>query len=137
MPRREFTKATQRAAFKRANGQCEGVLHTGLRCEAVVEPGRVEFDHVIPDALGGDNSLENCAALCRLCHRAKTTKDQGRIAKADRQSDRHIGVKDPHRRRLTSAGFTKAEPQRRASTPLSKPPVVSLIGRRNTPSPNR
>lgn len=46
---------------------------------------QVEFDHVLPLALGGTNDLSNFQALCRPCHREKTNGDVARISKADRQ----------------------------------------------------
>lgn len=84
--RQEFTRATKRDAFLRAGGHCE-------RCSAKLFPGNVEYDHQLPCALGGDNSLSNCVVLCRTCHRTvKTPDDVRRIRKSDRQRDRGIGA---------------------------------------------
>lgn len=51
--------------------------------------GEVEFDHVIPLGLGGDNSAENWAAVCPPCHKTKTQADLKRMAKAKRQRRYH------------------------------------------------
>jgi 5-methylcytosine-specific restriction protein A len=52
-----------------------------------------EFDHRIPCAEGGDNSLENCDVLCRNCHGAKTKKDVPRIAKGKRIRDKADNIR--------------------------------------------
>ena len=87
MTRREFSRAVMAAAAERAKGHCE-------QCTRKLLSGDFHFDHVIPDALGGEPTLENCAVLCRSCHAAKTTKgDVPRIAKMKRQRAAHIGRK--------------------------------------------
>ena len=84
--RNEFSKSTKREAWARSTGRCE-------ECRLPIL-GIPEYDHKIPCALGGDNSLENCQVLCGKCHRIKTSKnDVPRIAKADRVRDRRIGIK--------------------------------------------
>ena len=85
--RREFSPKVKAAAFERANGHCE-------ECTAHLYPGRFAYDHVIPDALGGEPTLENCAVLCTACHGRKTAKgDVPRIAKAVREHQKHIGAR--------------------------------------------
>lgn len=59
-----------------------------LGCEAKLD--ECEFDHVVPLGLGGANSPDNWAALCRQCHRRKTRADLHRIAKAKRQRRYHL-----------------------------------------------
>lgn len=87
--RREFPAKIKVAAFKRADGRCE-------KCSASLTGGRVEYDHRIPDALGGEPTLENCEVLCRNCHGSKTaSEDIPRISKAKRVEAKHIGAKRP------------------------------------------
>ena len=87
MARTEFSKSTKRAALERSNMRCEAVgriygLEDGIRCNVSLSKG-VEFDHITADAIGGDNSLENCSAVCTKCHRFKSTKnDTPKAAKA-------------------------------------------------------
>ena len=89
--RREFPKAVRLAAWERCKGHCEG-------CTAKLFPGRFEFDHDIPDWLGGEPTLENCVVLCDPCHRSKTaTVDIPRIAKAKRVRDAHLGIRKAKR----------------------------------------
>jgi 5-methylcytosine-specific restriction endonuclease McrA len=56
--------------------------------------GDWHYDHVIPDALGGEPTLENCQVLCKSCHSTKTSKeDVPRIAKAERNFRQNSGIK--------------------------------------------
>ena len=96
--RQEFKTQTKREAFERSEGLCEGLRSSGERCNANLKHKPYHFDHVIPDAIGGDNSLQNCAVLCTDCHLEKTTKrDVPIIAKSKRISDKHLGIKKPSR----------------------------------------
>lgn len=96
MTRREFPKQVKRDAFLRANGKCEGWTAAGNLCEARLTIGKYHYDHVIPDAHGGEPTLDNCAVLCIACHKDKTTtKDVPAIAKTKRIRDRHNGIKRP------------------------------------------
>lgn len=101
MARREFSKATQRAAWTRCEGQCEHREGTGIdewRCPKMLVAGDIFYDHIIPDGLGGDNSLGNCQVLCRAHHDPKTHKvDVPRIAKMKRQQDKARGITGPKR----------------------------------------
>ena len=97
MTRQEFPKSVKREALKRSDFLCEarGELYglaEGIRCGAPLTNG-VHFDHVNPDANGGQPTLENCAAICPLCHKFKTKNDVARIAKMKRQRDRNQGIK--------------------------------------------
>jgi 5-methylcytosine-specific restriction endonuclease McrA len=88
--RREFPAKVKLAAWDRCQRDgkphCEGC---GLRIVGVPE-----YDHIKPDGLGGEPTLENCAVLCGKCHRIKThEEDRPVMAKADRQMKAHAGVK--------------------------------------------
>ncbi len=89
--RREFSKRVMRDAFLRAGGRCE-VDGCGARLTA----GKFAYDHIIPDALGGEPTLDNCQVACLPCHKEKTGKaDIPRIAKTKRISDREKGIRRP------------------------------------------
>lgn len=93
MARREFSRKVMAAAFARAEGYCEATLTDGERCPVKLMPGWFEYDHRIPDALGGEPTLENCVVTCRGCHKAKTFRaDIPAVAKMKRQRDKHIGA---------------------------------------------
>ena len=95
--RTEFPAKVRVAALERCGGCCE-------ECGVSIRPGNgPQYDHIIPDALGGEATLDNCAVLCRSCHGAKTAKqDVPQIAKAKRVAAKHIGArvrsKMPYRR---------------------------------------
>lgn len=110
MTRKNFTKNTKLAAWSRAGGHCEVC---GAKITAANGP--TQYDHIVPDALGGDNSLENCQVLCkRPCHDLKTHKpidgDVPRIAKAQRGYEKRANVREKRGRPLPgtkASGFRK------------------------------
>lgn len=85
--RREFSAKVKVEAFKRAGGNCEG-------CTVRLSVGKFAYDHIIPDQLGGEPTIENCRVLCSACHGVKTfTADVPAIAKAKRREAKHLGAK--------------------------------------------
>lgn len=99
MPRQEFPRKVRKAIIDRSNGHCEA-------CKAVLKPGEVEVDHILPCSLGGDNSPANGRALCKVCHKAKTARDIKRTRKGDRQRDKNNGAIKP-KKSVQSRGFQK------------------------------
>jgi 5-methylcytosine-specific restriction enzyme A len=108
MSRREFSDKVRRQAWARSALLCEAVgadygLKPGERCNGDLTGGH-DFDHVIPDSIGGEPTLENCAVVCRVCHRRKTavvdtpraakTKRQERMARGPKRSSRMPGSRD-------------------------------------------
>lgn len=96
MMRNEFSRATRRAALQRSGHHCEASgprygLEEGQRCNCDLSLG-VQFDHDVPDQMGGDNTLENCRAICVQCHRIKTRGDIQAIRKSDRMRDKQDGT---------------------------------------------
>lgn len=88
--RREFSTKVKVAAFERSGGRCE-------QCTARI-PAGAHYDHRVPDAVGGEPTLENCQVLCRSCHGVKTsTEDVPAIAKTKRVRNRHINA-EPRKR---------------------------------------
>ena len=114
MSRTEFSTKTRKEALKRSNMLCEAVgirygLDAGKRCNAPLAYG-VDFDHIIADGHGGDNSLDNCAAVCRSCHGFKTrTYDTPIAAKLKRIEAKNNGTwRGPiGNGKLQSRGFQK------------------------------
>lgn len=87
--RREFPAKVKLAAFERAQGNCE-------RCTARLYPGKFRYNHRIPDALGGEPTLENCEVLCINCDSEQTYQtDIPAIAKNVRVRKRNAGIKKP------------------------------------------
>lgn len=86
--RREFPARVKVAAYERAKGSCEG-------CGARLTVGKFAYDHINPDGLTGEPTLENCKVLCTPCHSTKTVRDVADIARAKRRQARHLGVRKP------------------------------------------
>lgn len=115
--RKEFPQAVRKTAFARCC-QPDGIP----KCESCgnMIRGTPVYEHVQPDGLGGDNTIENCKVHCRVCADNKTFKDDNpRMAKADRVLKKTYGLQAP-RKRIQSRGFAKAPPQRTASRPLRR-----------------
>lgn len=95
MTRQNFPDSVKRAAWKRCKGFCE-------ECEAKLFSGQFIYDHVVPDGLGGEPTLDNCCVRCKTCNHRKTYgTDVPQIAKMKRQRDRHAGIKRRKGRALT------------------------------------
>lgn len=118
MARREFSRKTKRDGFLRAEGRCEAILPDGTRCNAKLTVGKMTYDHVIPDQMGGEPDLANLQVICRPCDIAKTRADQGDIAKAKRREDDHRGIRPAST--LKGQGFRKFAPQRSATRSVPK-----------------
>ena len=90
MTRREFSDKVKIAAFQRANGCCECPTHKGKHHKIITT---AHYDHIVPDALGGEPTLDNCMVLDPRCHRMKTSKlDVPAIAKGKRIEKKRAGV---------------------------------------------
>jgi len=75
--REEFPARVRLAAWNRERGHCQ-------ECGSKITRG-VEYDHIVPTAIGGPPTEANCAVLCSPCHSLKTTKtDVPAIAKTRR-----------------------------------------------------
>jgi len=84
--RKEFTRKVKADALESAGGRCGG-------CRVILSPSTgIEYDHRIPDAVGGVNSVANCVPLCRNCHGGKTKTDVREIARTKRIRDKHTGA---------------------------------------------
>ena len=109
MTRKEFSKSTLREGLHRAQGKCEAIgkwygLAEGQRCNGNLSHG-FEGDHIISCSIGGDNSLDNLAVVCKPCHKIKTGNiDTPRAAETKRMSDKYSGVHKP-KSEIQSQGF--------------------------------
>ena len=99
--RQEFSKKVKLEAYTRANGHCEV-------CTAKLFVGKFRYDHVLPDALGGEPTLANCRVTCDACDREKTYgQDIPFIARAKRIAAKHAGAKAPSRNPLPGGRRSK------------------------------
>lgn len=109
--RQEFSAKTKLLAYKRCLKAAPSCLVEWIEqphCEICGKRilGLPEYDHITPDGLGGEPTLENCQVLCGACHRAKThIEDRPIMAKADRQMKSAAGIK--RRYRWPKRGFSK------------------------------
>jgi hypothetical protein len=117
--RTEFPQKVRKAAFRRC---CQ---HDGVpKCEApgcgqMIRAGHLRFEHLQPDGLQGEPTLENCGAWCDVCSTAKDKIDNPQMAKADAVLKSTYGLR-PTRQKINSPGFRKSAPQKTASRPLMK-----------------
>lgn len=86
MARSEFSDKTKLQAYKLSCGKCK-------LCKGHLYVGKFHYDHRVPDAQGGDNSLDNCDVLCVNCHDKKTRVDNSATAKCKRVERKHLGIK--------------------------------------------
>jgi hypothetical protein len=95
LARREFSAAVKRAAWYRASGICECWRIPGWTgCGRPIGPGNVFYEHIICDGIGGEPTLDNCAAITKTCWKRKTAEyDIPTVAKAKRVTDRDIGIR--------------------------------------------
>jgi hypothetical protein len=115
--RREFPQSVRKAAFIRC---CKDGIPRCEGCGVMLRAANIIYEHVTPDGLGGEPTLENCKVHCRNCADVKThTEDNPRMAKADRVLKKNYGL-TPSRKKIQSRGFAKAAPQRTASRPIKR-----------------
>lgn len=129
--RKEFSTKTKLQGWKRCCGRCEGIVvdpESGAsnRCNAALAPGRFHYDHVNPDAMTGQPTLENLAVLCLLCHAIKTGEDVRKIAKAKRIEARETNTQARNAaRKIESAGFPSSG--KRRENPIPLPPRRAMF----------
>lgn len=87
MARSEFPASVRKAAWERCGGHCEAP-----DCGIKLMIGKYEYDHIKPDGLDGEPTLENCAVLCSAHHLKKTAEvDRPMMQKADNIRAKHFG----------------------------------------------
>lgn len=120
--RKEFPLSVRKLAFARCckSGTVPGVPQCE-NCGIELKAGNIEYEHLVPDGLGGEPTLENCGVWCRSsCSRKKTSEeDIPRMAKADRVLKKNFGLR-PSRQKIQSRGFEKRPPQRTATRPIER-----------------
>lgn len=80
---------------------------------------KIVRDHIVPLADGGENREGNLQLITLETHKTKTGEEATARAKVRRNQARHRGY-ERSAPKLTGAGFRKAPPQHRATTPLKK-----------------
>ena len=86
MTRKRFPTTARMARLLEFNGKC-------AVCDVKIGPATgLEWDHIIPLAMGGEDEIANLQPLCRADHRSKTGSDATAIAKAKRLEAKHLGA---------------------------------------------
>lgn len=95
--RKRFSKRALEKRLKEVfGGKC-------AMCQCAIDgTSGLEWDHILPVAMGGEDALEQLQPLCIRCHRAKTKVDVATIAKSNRTRQRNLGIKETARRRIES-----------------------------------
>ena len=87
MKRRHISTTERVSIFQRTGGVCH-------LCSGRIQVGEGwEVEHIIPLSMGGDDFGDNLAPAHVKCHRGKTKKDRGDLARAERREARHLGAK--------------------------------------------
>lgn len=58
----------RKQVYERDNYTCQ---ICGIKCSGYNRADKIQCDHIIPERLGGDDSLGNLQTLCMRCHRFK------------------------------------------------------------------
>ena len=83
----EFSAKVRDQAAQRAASKCQS-----CKCD----PGKpVEFDHILPAALGGKATLANCQVLCGACHKEKPAKRRAAHSQSGSAEARREWVETP------------------------------------------
>jgi len=103
MSRAEFSVRVRKQAWDRANGVCE----CGCDQPFTKDPkDRPNYDHELPDFLGGTNDLENCKVIRFCCHHTKTKDvDTPRIVKARTADKKRKGL-EPRKAKIPGSKGT-------------------------------
>ena len=83
--RKRFPPHVLAAIVLRQQGRC------ACPCGEKLQPGRIQYDHIIPLSMGGKDEPENLQALVTKHHAAKTSKEATIRAKCDRAGAKHRG----------------------------------------------
>lgn len=89
MTRREFPTKVRTAVIKRASDPQGRIFCEG--CGALVK--RFQIDHIRPDGLLGEPTIENAQLLGECCFAPKNSKDTTDIARAKRREAKQLGAK--------------------------------------------
>lgn len=85
-PRRKtFSPRVYAEICLRQGGKC------ACPCGEKLQPGRIQYDHVISLAMGGKDEPSNLQALITKHHADKTSREATIRAKCDRQRAKHFG----------------------------------------------
>jgi 5-methylcytosine-specific restriction endonuclease McrA len=79
---RHVPASVRRAVWRRDGGRCTFVGDSGHRCES---RDRLELDHVVPVARGGESTVDNLRLLCRAHNQLEGERVFGEAFMASRR----------------------------------------------------
>lgn len=97
--RRSLSRTVRARVFDAAGGLCH------ICGGKITASDAWDVEHRMPLALGGADDETNMSPAHKVCHRAKSADDIGRIRKADRQRAKFIGAKPTKFRRPAGIRF--------------------------------
>ena len=103
-PSRHIPAAVKREVYERDGGQCAFVDERGRRCSCT-DPGKIEYHHLEPYAMGGDHRPECIALRCRTHNQHQAELDFG-LEKIDRHRSGPSRAREP----AASYGRPRATP---------------------------
>jgi 5-methylcytosine-specific restriction protein A len=89
----------------------------------IIDPVKgFDLEHIVPIADGGleANRESNLRPALRDPHIIKTAREKKERSEANRKRRYHAGTRAAARKKIESAPFAKATPQKRASKPLAR-----------------
>ena len=115
MSRKEFPLKVRVTVIKRATRDCV------IYCEGCGLPikGLFQIDHIIPDSLGGQQTLDNAQLLGRCCYSVKNPNDTRKAAKTKRVEAKYLGAKRS-KQQIKSRGFQKVEKKKKLPVPPAR-----------------
>jgi 5-methylcytosine-specific restriction protein A len=113
--RRRMTPTRALKAWENTGGVC---VVCSLKIDGTKEAWFVEHPRAL-ELGGADDDVNIGPAHYERCKAIKDADDHSRAGKAKRNKRAELGIRQPSR--LSGPRFVKPPPQRRASSPLSKP----------------
>lgn len=90
MTRKRFSATALTKRLLEFDGKC---ADPECGCKLGGSHSRIEWDHIIPLEMRGEDAIDNLQPLCTACHKRKTKTDKGHIAKAKRMDQREAGIR--------------------------------------------
>ena len=118
--RKEFPKKVKEATLVRQDHKC-------ALCKCELKKDETDFDHILAKYDIHDNSLGNCQALCRSCHKnEKTPKDRKEQSRAERLREKSWNLRAKPTVKIQSSNDLKAAPKTKKRAILPELPRRNL-----------
>jgi hypothetical protein len=110
--RRKMTKTRALKIWEAHKGIC-------VTCKIIIDATREDWfiEHIRALELGGEDKDENCGPAHMACKKDKDAADHSAAAKAKRQKQQQLGIKDPSRKRIPQPPRAPKKPSRPSLPP--------------------